>query len=671
VKEFRNVPSRSEFNARAKKANEKPRRGVLPTYSEHNRIHQPPPSTPLSPDTSTKSKENSKDIYRAMHHESSPAPSEHGMDDDDTFDGDDHGGHQMSAHANALLSRISTADESDDISPKANPFTPRSQRSLSQRSFGQAAGGPMLSMSNEVSAIHANTSKSMNNTVEVQDFLSVDSLGSDGEQPSDQTQRRRLLSSNSSKRMEPTDETNIHTSVSSVAVSESQEGEIKPRIITTRQATIIGVNRVVDSDPVESRYPTRGIQNPSPDQSRGGGVSDPSSKWVVATKTGPTHADQQNERRDEEEVRRVPSHEDPSLRGGRDDWEAHESTKPKDGSARFQKSFLQSDDVSDGEEQRRNQEEDDLSVSTLHADEVMESGTKDFDHPGSSTSALQADQYIFPDESDDDMDPHTLPPTTYEGDRVRDSVRDKGFGEKSRSLHRDDFPTRGSPTMIDPQDRAHTSEQRRPSSHHDHEPSNTPSVPSLDLTRHHLPDTHIHDQEEHSHLQRISEDQKRSLLRIAELHSAEESRHILESAPDRSHAAHPTKTPMREMTSSRPTLPEGSSSTRNGGGGYEMEAMIQRIRILEAESRAKREQLQLDDEKYKLSETAWSGEIITLKVYIKDLEGKLQEERNRNRKLLSEVATRDAEIASLSGVLTRLSSSSSDPCLPLQPVWSQ
>lgn len=82
-----------------------------------------------------------------------------------------------------------------------------------------------------------------------------------------------------------------------------------------------------------------------------------------------------------------------------------------------------------------------------------------------------------------------------------------------------------------------------------------------------------------------------------------------------------------------------------------MEHLMHRIRILEAETRAKREQHRDDEERYKLSESSWSAEIISLKVYIKDLEDKLQEERNRNRKLLSEVASRDAEIASLTGKL--------------------
>lgn len=86
----------------------------------------------------------------------------------------------------------------------------------------------------------------------------------------------------------------------------------------------------------------------------------------------------------------------------------------------------------------------------------------------------------------------------------------------------------------------------------------------------------------------------------------------------------------------------------------DMDHLTQRIRILEAESRAKREQHRDDEERYKLSESAWSGEIVALKVHIKDLEDKLQEERNRNRKLLSEIATRDAEVSSLSGNLMNI-----------------
>jgi hypothetical protein len=589
--------------------------------------------------SSPKLKESKKDIYRNMHHESSPAPSDHGLDDDDTIDGDgydDHGDHHLSAHANALLSRMSTADESDDITPRnLSPRRSHSQRSLggataaaaSTAAAAAAAGAKqMLSMSNEVSAIHPN--KSFNNTsVEVQDFLSVDSMSEGGEATAEadhhhhSKNRSSVVQSPELITTSPADI--VETFVSEAEEREKEREEIKPRIITKKQATVIGVNRVMEptiqlssslhhthrdsssSSSLTSSVPTTTAAPPL------AAAADMSSKWVVATKadhadshpplSGGSHHAQQSREEDESLYSpRYRDHDhDDSLE--RSQW----STRGPHGHAPKQ-------------QQQQEQSEHDKSASTLHAEQQNED------------RSLTPGQYVFPADDSDTEEAEGTHEMSH-GSSVRHIDAQRSVKGVCDVLEDVSSPQADNSVLIPSDSIARDDLPLHPPHHL------SVGVPSLDLSssssrsRNILPPTKELTSAPTSatasastSLQRISENQKSVLLQTI--------------YPDSGGAIMRNRETRSLPPPAAPPPPDS-----------DMDLMIQRIRILEAESRARREQHQLDEEKYRLSESSWSGEIISLKVYIKDLEEKLQEERARNRKLLSELATRDAEISSLTG----------------------
>jgi hypothetical protein len=723
VKPFGIVPSRDEFNSRKLKL-ETSNRHLLPTYSEYIQTLPTPQrlehtqgsaaagtgvvvgrgtDSLLSP--RQQQKESKKDIYRSMHHESSPAPSDHGLDDDDTFDGegdgyDDHGAHHLSVHANALLSRISTADESDDITPRnASP-----RRSLSQRSFGQptaatvsaATVSQMLSMSNEVSAIHPN--KSMNNTVEVQDFLSVDSMSEGGENTTRTTedQHHRQSQSEQSQRQQQ-NRSSVIPSPDLVGGStheppelgegdgdEDGEPKLKPRIITKKQATVIGVNRAIVDAPRRDSY---SVPNPMPTTT----ASDSSSKWVMATKADqaeshpapslPLAASVSVSRREEEGSLYSPRYQD---REG--DWEL-------DRSQHQQRRMDQGSHQQDRDQESGDHYGDDYgngdgkSVSTLHAEKTNAAVEAE-------TEAISpvTDQYVFPADDSDSEDGHgqgKIQSQSRDQSQWQNQTASKPRDSRSRSSSRADVLDASSALIshgahggvgddsalvpFDSISREDNHAQGAPAHHHRRSvggantsartsaasAATSVSVPHLDISRSHDQDhgrslerqrqqeqreqrerEQRQEIEESAHLQRISDSQKASLLQT-----------IYSSSPSSAHEQLPQ--PLQPRSTHQQSYQQQHQHqdhrSRASGGGAEMDLLIQRIRILEAESRARREQHELDEEKYRLSESSWSGEIISLKVFTKDLEDKLQEERSRNRKLLSELATRDAEISSLTG----------------------
>lgn len=575
MKAFGIVPTRDEFEDQKKRrGRSSPQRHVLPTYSEYIKslptpkrlaigsTDNPAQDAPHSPTAtallSPKTKESKKDLYRNMHHESSPAPSEHGMDDDDTFDSDggydDHGVHHLSAHANALLSRISTADESDDVSPR-NLSTPliSPRKSHSQRSLGQAA--QLLSISNEVSAIQIN--KSMNNTIEVQDFLSVESMSEGGEPDNSKTGLH--ISS-------PDQELPLDSGVNASAFSpEERDNEIKPRIISKKQATVIGVNRVSDTE-------TTGV-NSHMSLSSKQPMSETSTQWVVATKADKVDSQSSHAHQDSHEsMSRQPKH--------------------------------------DVEESESYAEKSDLSPN------IFQDISKKASQPINDQSG-----YVFPDDSDADDSIPSIPEQNIARHDRSQSIQIENLDDsvENRSNLQDH---RNSSQVIINEPKSMQSAISNSSAQ--------VSVPPLRISKPSISQA-ILSEEDEIYLQQISETQKAAIIQ-----------NLRPPSPVIADHQHFRISNMGRDSSS---LPE--RRVQNSTPDYQMEHMIQRIRILEAESRARREQHLMDEEKYKLSETAWSGEIISLKVYIKDIEEKLQEERARNRKLLSEVASRDAEIASL------------------------
>lgn len=545
-----------------------PQRHVLPTYSEYikslptpkrlnvektvNNIQDAPHSPPTLDALSPRTKESKKDMYRNMHHESSPAPSDHGMDDDDTFDSeggyDDHGVTHLSNRANALLSRISTADESDE-SPR-NTSTPliSPRKSQSQRSLGQSA--PILSISNEVSAIHVN--KSMNNTIEVQDFLSVDSMSEGGD--AENSKSRYHTSS-------PNSELPLESDTNPPTVSEEKDNEIKPRIISKKQATVIGVNRVAETETIPVSQQLSSSRNLT--------VTDSSSKWIVATKA--EKADSHLQQDSHENLQNLELSSDVNI---------------------MSTSIIQNEQRNDA--QKNNQDSLDLG------------------------------DYVFPNDSDTD-----------------DSVIDQHLEsrERSHSVEVDkvhEFPDISRSQVL--QDASSlTINDSKTTENGKLRSVSQDIVPILNFSSQQMAQPIRENPVERVQLQQISENQKASIVEILQPSSPKYHDQVQSSH----HADH--ESVMDSQIRYHRNMPITSSTAPD----YQMEQMIQRIRILEAESRARREQLLLDEEKYKLSESAWSGEIVSLKVYIKDIEAKLQEERSRNRKLLSEVASRDAEIASL------------------------
>jgi hypothetical protein len=90
-----------------------------------------------------------------------------------------------------------------------------------------------------------------------------------------------------------------------------------------------------------------------------------------------------------------------------------------------------------------------------------------------------------------------------------------------------------------------------------------------------------------------------------------------------------------------------------GGGGVQpgqgMEHLLHRMRLLEAESRARREQQAEDEKRLARCEGEWVSEITALRVQLSDVELLLDEERRKNRKLMSEMAAKESEIQTLRG----------------------
>ena len=95
----------------------------------------------------------------------------------------------------------------------------------------------------------------------------------------------------------------------------------------------------------------------------------------------------------------------------------------------------------------------------------------------------------------------------------------------------------------------------------------------------------------------------------------------------------------------------GFSQAASVQSGQGMEHMLHRIRLLEAESKARREQQAEDEDRLRRCEGEWVAEITALRVQLGDMEIRLEEERKKSRKALHEVAVRESEVQSLRGKL--------------------
>lgn len=103
-----------------------------------------------------------------------------------------------------------------------------------------------------------------------------------------------------------------------------------------------------------------------------------------------------------------------------------------------------------------------------------------------------------------------------------------------------------------------------------------------------------------------------------------------------------------------------SSGVQPGQG---MEHLLHRMRLLEAESRARREQQAEDEKRLARCETEWVSEITALRVQLSDVELRLDEERKKNRKLMSDLAAKESEIQTLRGMYCVVDGSDAPLCM--------
>jgi len=75
--------------------------------------------------------------------------------------------------------------------------------------------------------------------------------------------------------------------------------------------------------------------------------------------------------------------------------------------------------------------------------------------------------------------------------------------------------------------------------------------------------------------------------------------------------------------------------------------LMQRIRVLEAESSGRLEQRKADEELLQQANDGWAAEITALKVQLSDTQNRLQAEQLRHQEALHRLATQDAELRSL------------------------